>query len=357
MSHTPQRKEKNCLNCGTEVIGRFCHVCGQENVEPKETFWHMFVHFFNDITHFDGKFFTTLKDLLFKPGFLSREYMLGKRVRYLHPVRLYIFTSAVFFLLFFSFFGINTHLNLNEPISREDRLETLDNLQAMYHRDTSNHFLKAATARFEDTTRPITRRESMALYSPGPSVVELNGRAYESIRQYDSIQRVLPDSSRDGWIMRGITRQLLHLNEKFSADPEEAVDKFSEVILHRLPYMLFVSLPLFALLLKLVYFRRKEYYYADHGVFTIHLYVFTFILMALVFALDKIKNLTHIQSINWLVVGLFLLDLFYLYKAMRYFYQQKRAKTILKFILLTISSLLMIITLLALFIFFAAFTF
>ena len=102
MSHRPERKEKNCLNCGTTVQGKYCHVCGQENVEPKETFLGMVTHFFNDITHFDGKFFTTLKDLLFKPGFLSAEYMKGRRMRYLNPIRMYVFTSAIFFLIFFS---------------------------------------------------------------------------------------------------------------------------------------------------------------------------------------------------------------------------------------------------------------
>ena len=101
MSHRPQRKEKNCLNCGTIVQGKFCHICGQENVEPKETFWGMVTHFFYDITHFDGKFFVTLKDLLFRPGFLSAEYMKGRRVSYLNPIRMYIFTSAVFFSYLF----------------------------------------------------------------------------------------------------------------------------------------------------------------------------------------------------------------------------------------------------------------
>ena len=104
MSHTPERAEKTCLNCGTTVVGRFCHVCGQENVEPKESFWHLVTHFFNDITHFDGKFFITLKDLAFKPGFLSKEYMIGRRASYLNPIRMYVFTSAIFFLVFFSFF-------------------------------------------------------------------------------------------------------------------------------------------------------------------------------------------------------------------------------------------------------------
>ena len=83
-------------------MGRYCHVCGQENVEPKESFWHLLTHFFNDITHFDGKFFITLKDLLFKPGFLSKEYMIGqagKLFKSCADVCVYIchFFSAVFF--------------------------------------------------------------------------------------------------------------------------------------------------------------------------------------------------------------------------------------------------------------------
>lgn len=106
MSHGKERKEKDCLNCGAELNGRYCHKCGQENIEPKESFLHLVNHFVEDITHFDGKFFTTLKDLLFKPGFLSKEYLKGRRASYLHPIRMYVFTSAAFFLIFFSFVHI-----------------------------------------------------------------------------------------------------------------------------------------------------------------------------------------------------------------------------------------------------------
>src|ERR1035437_7465196 len=107
LSRLPQRKEKNCLNCGTQVIGNFYHDCGQENIEPKETVWHLVTHFFEDMTHFDGKFFTSLKDLMIKPGFLSKEYMIGRRVRYLNPIRMYLFTSAIFFLIFFSLYKVD----------------------------------------------------------------------------------------------------------------------------------------------------------------------------------------------------------------------------------------------------------
>jgi len=104
LSHLKERKEKNCLNCNAQVQGRFCHICGQENVETKESAWHLISHFFQDITHFDGKFFTSVKLLITRPGFLSREYMAGRRASYLNPVRLYVFTSAFFFLIFFSLY-------------------------------------------------------------------------------------------------------------------------------------------------------------------------------------------------------------------------------------------------------------
>jgi hypothetical protein len=64
--------------------------------------WHLVQHFFNDITHFDGKFFSTVKLLLRKPGFLSAEYIAGRRMSYLNPIRMYVFTSAFFFIILFS---------------------------------------------------------------------------------------------------------------------------------------------------------------------------------------------------------------------------------------------------------------
>ena len=71
-------------------------------MEPKESVGHLIRHFFEDITHFDGKFFVTVKDLIVRPGFLTREYVAGRRVTYLNPIRMYIFISAVFFVSLFA---------------------------------------------------------------------------------------------------------------------------------------------------------------------------------------------------------------------------------------------------------------
>src|SRR5476651_1345786 len=99
MKHSNLRHDKTCLNCGTEVQERFCTHCGQENTEPKESFGHLLRHFFADVTHYDSQFFTTLKYLIFRPGFLTVQYNAGKRLSYLNPIRMYIFISAVFFLV------------------------------------------------------------------------------------------------------------------------------------------------------------------------------------------------------------------------------------------------------------------
>lgn len=104
MGHHQLRKENNCLNCNAVVSDRFCGICGQENIIVKESFWGIISHFFKDISHYDGKFLSTLKYLLLRPGFLPAEYLRGRRLSYLNPIRLYVFTSAFFFLIFFTFY-------------------------------------------------------------------------------------------------------------------------------------------------------------------------------------------------------------------------------------------------------------
>ncbi|MES1197973.1 MAG: DUF3667 domain-containing protein [Chitinophagaceae bacterium] len=357
MSHVPQRKEKDCLNCGAIVQGRYCHVCGQENVVPKETFWHMFTHFFYDITHFDSKFFESVKDLVFRPGFLSKEYMLGKRASYLHPVRMYVFTSAMFFLIFFSFFspkesGIS---NNNIPVSAETRAAYIETLENRIKSDKKNAKLLSALAWAKDTSRPLTGKDILVREGNGLSV-SFNETDYKSVEEYDSLQKALPAKQRDGWFKSRLIRKQTEINIKYRENPEEAAQKLIESILHRLPYMLFVSLPLFALILKLVYVRRKQFYFADHGVLTIHLYIFSFLLLLMVFLFNWLNEITGWSLFTFLNVLLFILLFFYLYKAMRNFYGQRRGKTFLKFLFVSFWSFIMMLLLFVLFMFFSAFT-
>jgi Protein of unknown function (DUF3667) len=355
LSHTPLRNEKDCLNCGTTVQGRYCHVCGQENAVPKETFWHMVTHFFNDITHFDGSFFVTVKDLLFKPGFLSKEYMMGRRASYLHPVRMYVFTSAIFFLLFFSFFiSMAFKSTLDDPLTKEKRNALIKSREEKLIEEPGKTELLQQLELLKDTTKSVTIDDVERLSTD--NIISFSGRNYMSIAEYDSLEKALPVSKRDGWFKRRVIKKVIGINNKYRGNSQEALDKLGESILHKLPYMLFLSLPLFALILRLVYIRRKwrkQFYIADHGVFTIHFYVFSFILLLLVFTLGALQDATQWKFISWLGFILIITLFFYLYKAMRNFYGQGWLKTFFKFILVTFSSIIMMVIL---FIFFTLFS-
>lgn len=357
VSHGHERKEKNCLNCGTTVYGRYCHVCGQENIVPKETFWGMVIHFFYDITHFDSKFFDTVKDLIFRPGFLSKEYISGRRASYLHPVRMYVFTSAIFFLIFFSFFNPTKTIqaNINDPIKRDQRNDYIRYLKQELKKDTGNVQLKLRLHCAEDTNCVVTVKDVLEGEAGGVKI-RFGEREYKDVEAYDSIQKSLPSSKKDGWLKRRLTKRMIELNKRLQQNPEESNKEIGEIVLHRLPYLLFISLPLFALILKLVYIRRKQFYYMDHGIFTIHLYVFTFILLLVEFALDKLSDLTGWGFIGFIMGLLVLAMFFYLYKAMRNFYGQRRFKTFAKFLIVVFSSFIMMTILFSIYFVFSVFT-
>jgi hypothetical protein len=354
VSHIPQRKEKDCLNCGTIVQGRYCQECGQENVEPKETFWHMVTHFFYDITHFDSSFFHTVHHLIIRPGFLSKEYVRGKRASYLHPIRMYVFSSAIFFLLFFSFFAKNRGNvnNAEKPMDSAQRAVYIKSLEDSLQKNKNDTVLLVKLMVAKDTTKPLLPEKDKNGFHIG-----ITNRDYKSFGEYDSIQKTLLPDQRDNWLERRVNKKAIDLDNKFRDNPEEAGRKLLDSVLHRLPYMLFISLPLFALILKLVYIRRKQFYYYEHGVFTIHLYVFSFIVLMVAFALDELSRVRgwgFIDIFEWL---LFFSMFFYLYKAMRKFYGQRRGKTFIKFLLVSLFSFIMMLVLFIFIMIFSAATF
>ncbi|MFI5156359.1 MAG: DUF3667 domain-containing protein [Chitinophagales bacterium] len=341
MSHSKERTEKTCLNCAASLHGRYCHVCGQENIEPRQTFWHLVSHFFSDITHFDGKFFVTLKDLILKPGFLSKEFVLGRRESYLHPIRLYVFTSAIFFILFFSVVNVKDFARSDEVSMGSIDMETL-----------RSNTLKGARNR-EDSQNVETAISKLAnggrLLEPGPKLprkgIHVTTIPYMSFTEYDSVQNALNPSLRDGWLRRKITLKLIEINGKMGKDKQGFLVEWFTLFLHQFPKILFISLPIFAVLLKLLYIRNKSVYYVDHGIFALHLYVFTFIMMLLYLVFKWIETRWGWSWIWILNTALGIFALIYFYLAMINFYRQSRIKTILKYVILAILSIVMIFSL------------
>jgi hypothetical protein len=361
MSHLPERKEKICLNCKSVIYGRFCHICGQENTEPKETFWGLITHFIYDITHFDGKFFTSVKSLLFRPGYLSHEYLRGRRAAYLNPVRMYVFTSAFFFIIFFSFITtspeekaakaekelVATRKSLNKRlVTVKDSTERKDILKKIAETDSALIFIKQTglTPKKEGDIIGLTGSGSVS-----SEVINVNSLP-KTLHEYDSIQNSRPKEKRHGWLSRQIKRKSIAINMKYRGRSKEFFSEFVEKFRHSIPQMMFVSLPLVAFVLQLLYIRRKQYYYVNHVIFAIHEYIAIFVLLLVFYGLGGLKKVTGWEVFTWLAIATFISIFFYIYKSMRNFYRQGRGKTIVKFLLLNFTVLILFILLSAVFI-------
>jgi hypothetical protein len=351
VSHQPERKEKDCLNCGTNVQGRFCQNCGQENIVTHQNFWSLTKHFIFDIFHFDGKFFDTLRFLLFKPGYVAKEYIRGKRVKFLDPIRMYLFTSAIFFLVLFSMSNVEPSTkNLNGAVnlSNNERLKMVKEYREDLKKRPTDTIIQQKIALLSDTSRPV--RLADVLINSG---FEINDKSYRSIKEYDSLQQLLPQNERDGWFIQRFSRKGIELNEKYKGDSDALLKSLLNSFIHKFPYILFISLPFFAGLLKLLYIRRKSFYYSDHAVFTLYHYIFSFIILLLIFGFINLGDRLNWSFFGWIAFVLIILWFVYLYKGMRNFYGQNRVKTFIKFLLLDFTGFMLIA---ALFLFFFLFT-
>jgi hypothetical protein len=87
----------DCANCGTHLTGAYCHNCGQKG-HLHTRIWHMAEDFIEGVMHFDGRLWRTLPLLALRPGRLSRAWIEGKRVRYVAPLHIFLFSIFLFFL-------------------------------------------------------------------------------------------------------------------------------------------------------------------------------------------------------------------------------------------------------------------
>lgn len=313
MSHLKERVEKDCLNCGTIVQGRFCQQCGQENVEVKESFLQLFKHFLEDLTHFDGKLWKTLKLLLFKPGKLTQFYMDGKRATYIHPIRMYLFISAVFFL--FMFTGDVPDRPEDLPANATPKADFASGLSEGFKLDIGNDTVK-----------------------------------YKTVAEYNAAQLKLPVSKRANWVESSIEKKSIEINQKYNRDKFKIGKALIEQFEHYFSRMLYISLPIFALFLWVLYRRNKNHYFVDHLIFSIHIYCAFFIFLFTVKLINLSTEFLFHKTFD-IVAGItpFVL-FFYLYKSLRNHFNQSRAKTVLKFFILNILTMLLMVVLMSAFI-------
>jgi hypothetical protein len=325
------RHENDCLNCGAVLQGKFCHVCGQENLQVKENFGHMMNHAISDYFHFDHQFFHTLKPLFFKPGHLTNEYMAGRRVQYLHPVKMYIFISLVYFLVLFQQKGNIVRVD-NPNMTTEQLNEAIKgiNKNAMLPRQAKDEAIKQlyfdnGYVMINNHPEKDTSKKAKELMD-NPRIVNptTNDTTYV---QYLANQSKLKPDKRDGWFERYYNRKAFAIiQQKLNMK-----DIIEEGIKHDFPKMMFVLLPLFALILLISFYRSKKYY-VEHLIYAFHLHCFIFLFLAMLMALNFIIPHNWDTLSGWLAFAAGLIIVWYIYKSLRVVYHRSAWRTITKMI-------------------------
>jgi hypothetical protein len=304
-----KRHNEFCLNCGTRLQDTFCHHCGQKDLPQRQTLGELWTNFISSFWSYEGKFFLTTKYLITRPGLLALEYNAGRRERYFHPARMYAFISFIFFLFFFSLPDDEV-----TELTEEDKKELTQNERKVKER-LAESGLDTVAINEADTT--VRSREGGVRYS-------LSKAEYKTVEAYDSAQALLPESERDGWVQRKFAIRGIELNNKYGADESRFGKELLAAIKDNFSKMLFFLLPVFALVLKLLYVRRNLFY-SEHLVFSIYYYNFFYLAGSVMMLIGLIP------SLDWLATLIGFWIYFYMLFAMKRMYGQGWVKTMVKF--------------------------
>lgn len=230
-----------CPNCGEPLTGRYCAACGQEDHSLAVPLHRVILDFLSDQFQFDGRIWRTLHLLLFRPGRLTRNYLAGQRQRYIPPVRLYLFVSIIFFLVLGLLpvkmvqFGIGDLRNARIAVPG------------------------AATA----------SAGAVQAGSRGAPVATTRLGAYIGNRIVESTRRRSPAAaSASGPVLAWLQAHL----RAAKSNPAD----FRRRFWGNMPKVLFFLIPVFALLLKILYVLRRRYY-SEHLIFALHYHSVVFL--------------------------------------------------------------------------------
>ncbi len=310
-----------CRNCGTRFSGHYCPMCGQSVKEIDRPFSIIFYDFLGNVFAFDTRFWKTVLNLIIRPGFLTKEFFDGHRVRYASPIRFFIFTSFVLFLLLQIYTGRGLDFALTRPVEEGGLFLGLDSVT-----------VGVADSVFTDLGEEVDPAAIMEFTFADSSNHILSSVDFNEILQSPDLRSALNNLALQ------FEKQL-----ETEENPEKRARLINYIRLCRSPeqvlarglkYMswaFFLLLPVFALLLWLFYFRRNHYY-IRHLIFSIHLHSFifiVFILLTLIYMIFE-GNLGLISLILFFTIPVYLL------LALKRFYGQGIGKLFLKFAGITV---------------------
>jgi len=334
----------NCLNCGTELQGPFCHYCGQPDKNLLRFFPVLLRELMEDFLDFDSRFMRTMKPLLFKPGKLTRDYLDGRRFRYTPPLRLYIFSSIACFFL--------AALVTTDAIKiNADGADGEDIVAAIHLGDTDNPELEKALERLDPEAREKVdkalqqaaeaRQESDSGDDKTEDSININGKPWDR-ETNPFIIEWMPDWVND-WVNDEI-EQSPQKGKEIEANPDLIKDKIFDV----LPATMFVLLPIVALLFKFWYLFAKKYY-VEHLIFALHNHSFLFVMLFIAMFVNALagwleptpEGRIH-TAVSWVGIGIgFWIPIYFLVSLKRV-YQQGWGMTVVKYCLIGISYVILL---------------
>ncbi|RSK38746.1 DUF3667 domain-containing protein [Mangrovimonas spongiae] len=338
---------KSCSNCEQQFYESYayCPYCGQKSKEEL-TLGILFNNTISNYFSVDARFFKSFIPLMIKPGYLAKRFIGGKRLLYLHPAQMYLFISVVFFFLF-SFVAnqqardIDTSLKENfehakvvmDSISQKPLDSTqLENYIKPY---TDNKEALGLTDKETQELDSIIKNKSNSkpLFNSGFNQIKIdsliNAGASDKI-----IYKEMGLDENASWVTRKFYEQALKFYKSKSGG--SILKRFYDTI----PIAMFFLLPIFALLLKLFYYRKGAYAY--HLVFSFYFFAYLFT----VFSILLLCNFIWANFPGWLM-GLIMLSTFiYFFIAVKRFYEQGWILSYIKssFIVLFFFTLLIPIT-------------
>ena len=276
----------SCQNCGTELLGPHCYRCGQPVNGLVRHFSSIVGDFADSVLNIDARVFRSLWPLFAKPGFLSREYFAGRRVRYVSPVRLFVFLSIV------TFFVAQLTIHVDS--------------------DAGTTAGQAAEQGKDD----------------GISSISINGEDWDP--KTNPVDIAWLPAFADRWINRQIGRGIENASEL-----QHDQERFKDAVLGAIPSTLFVLLPIFALMLKVAYFFKRRLY-MEHLIVALHSHAFLCLALLVAFlctALGKAAPALD-TPLNWIEGLLFLWMPLYLLLMQKRVYGQGWPMTLLKYMVL-----------------------
>ena len=315
-----------CENCGAPMAGPFCAQCGQAAVDYRRSFRHIIVDVLDSFLSWDSKFFATIGWLIARPWHLTNQFLAGRRVRYVHPLRLYLLASILFFFVV-NYWAKSIHADPSK-LSAEDRAEIAadpDIPPAVKARIRGALDAKGQTqpeAQTSPSPQAAVTPQPSVIGSPPPSVTSPSPSGdFGPLVQLDKP----PSDKFEKWLEQRAKEKMGEHGSKMAL--------FIATLFSNLPYMMLCCIPPFALVLKVLYVRKRVFY-IDHLVYALHIHSFAYLAIMLIVLITIGLNRSIPGAFTgWIIAALWITFAAQIFLSIRRVYRQGWFFTVFKFFL------------------------